>query len=373
MIPKQIPFNDFQREPEALIQAQLQATEAVLRSGWWVLGKQVQAFEQAWAEHSGTAAAVGVANGLDAIEIGLRALGIGVGDEVITTPVTAFATTLAIQRCGAIPVFADIDPATACLDPTSVERCISPLTKALLVVHLYGRAADLAALSALCSSHGLALVEDCAQAHGAQYQGRPVGSIGAFGAWSFYPTKNLGAIGDAGAITSNNPALITAARQLRNYGQSDRYHHERAGLNSRLDELQSAILLQRLPYLQNWTDRRRAIAERYWAEINNPQFEVLVKPSNPLSHVHHLFVLRVVGCQREIVQEQLAMRGVKVLIHYPVLCNQQQAIAEHRLDPAGLPSAINHSEECFSLPIHPFLRDAEVDQVIDACNASVVN
>ena len=371
MTPTQIPFNDFQREPEALIQAQLQATEAVLRSGWWVLGKQVEAFEQAWAEHSGTAAAVGVANGLDAIEIGLRALGIGAGDEVITTGLTAFATTLAIQRCGAIPVFADIDPATACLDPTSVERCISPLTKAVLVVHLYGRAADLAGLSALCSSHGLALLEDCAQAHGAQYQGKPVGSIGAFGAWSFYPTKNLGAIGDAGAITSNNPDLIATARQLRNYGQSDRYHHERTGLNSRLDELQAAILLQRLPYLQSWSDRRRAIAERYWAEINNPQFEALAKPSDPLSHVHHLFVLKALRIRREFVLEQLASKGIKSLIHYPVLGHHQHAIAEHRLDPAGLPAAISHSEGCFSLPIHPFLSDAEVDLIVNACNALI--
>lgn len=373
MTSTQIPFNDFQREPEALIQAQLQATEAVLRSGWWVLGKQVQAFEQAWAEHSGTAAAVGVANGLDAIEIGLRALGIGVGDEVITTPVTAFATTLAIQRCGAIPVFADIDPATACLDPVSVERCISPLTKAVLVVHLYGRAADLAGLSAVCSSHGIFLVEDCAQAHGAQYQGRPVGSIGAFGAWSFYPTKNLGAVGDAGAISSNDPDLIAAARQLRNYGQSDRYHHERAGLNSRLDELQAAILLQRLAYLQNWTERRRAIAERYWAEINNPQLEALAIPSDPLSHVHHLFVLRAFGNQRKNLHEHLAAKGINSLIHYPLLSHHQHAIAKHHLDPAGLPAATSHSEACFSLPIHPFLSDAEVDQVVNACNAFVGN
>lgn len=369
MIPKQIPFNDFQREPEALIQAQLQATEAVLRSGWWVLGQQVQAFEQAWAEHSGTAAAVGVANGLDAIEIGLRALGIGAGDEVITTPVTAFATTLAIQRCGAIPVFADIDPATACLDPVSVERCISPLTKAVLVVHLYGRAADLDSLSTLCNSHGLALLEDCAQAHGAMHKGRPVGSIGAYGAWSFYPTKNLGAIGDAGALTSNDSDLIAAARQLRNYGQSDRYHHERAGLNSRLDELQAAMLLQRLPYLDSWTKRRRAIAERYWAEINNMYFESLAMPADPLEHVHHLFVFNAVGIGRELAQEQLASAGVKTLIHYPVLSHHQPAIANHRIDPVGLHAAINHSKQCISLPIYPCLSDAEVDQVIGACNA----
>lgn len=366
MTPTQIPFNDFQREPEALIQAQLQATEAVLRSGWWVLGKQVQAFEQAWAKHTGTDAAVGVANGLDAIEIGLRALGIGAGDEVITTSVTAFATTLAIQRCGAIPVFADIDPATACLDPASVERCISPLTKAVLVVHLYGRAANLAGLSALCSSHGLALVEDCAQAHGAQYQGKPVGSIGVFGAWSFYPTKNLGAIGDAGAITSNDPALIAAARQLRNYGQSDRYHHERAGLNSRLDELQAAILLQRLPYLQSWTERRRAIAERYWAEINNPQLEALARPDDPTNHVHHLFVLKT--NRREHFHEQLLAQGLNTLVHYPIPCYRQQAIGLFRQDHFGLLVTDNYCAKCVSLPIHPFLTDEEVCNVITACN-----
>lgn len=368
MTAQPIPFNDFQREPEQLIQAQLQATEAVLRSGWWVLGQQVQAFERAWAERCGTDAAVGVANGLDAIEIGLRALGIGPGDEVITTPVTAFATTLAILRCGATPVFADIDPGTACLEPASVERCISARSRAVLVVHLYGRAAELAALSDLCSSHGLALAEDCAQAHLAQHQGRPVGSIGAFGAWSFYPTKNLGAIGDAGALTSNNPELIAAARQLRNYGQSDRYHHERAGMNSRLDELQAAILLQRLPHLQQWTNRRRSIAEHYWQELSHPDLELLEPPSDPSSHVHHLFVVRCRPGQRELVQQQLSIAGISSLIHYPVPCHQQKALGEHRLDPTGLPVTDSHCAQCLSLPIHPFLSDGGVSQVIEACN-----
>ena len=361
-----IPFNDFQREPEALIEAQLRAAEAVLRSGWWVLGQQVQAFEQAWAPHCGTTGAVGVANGLDAIEIGLRYLGIGPGDEMITTALTAYATTLAIQRCGATPIFAEIDPSTACLDPASVERCISPATRAVLVVHLYGRAANLTDLHQICSRRGLLLLEDCAQAHGAHHAGRPVGSIGSFGAWSFYPTKNLGAIGDAGALTSSDPALLAKAKQLRNYGQSDRYHHDLPGLNSRLDELQAALLLERLPHLQAWTERRRSIAYRYWHELSHPELELLAPPSDPNSHVHHLFVLRTL--RRDGLQSHLEAAGIKTLIHYPVPCHQQQALGAHRIDPRELKITEHHAATCLSLPIHPFLSSEDVDRVIAACN-----
>lgn len=361
-----ILFNDFQCEPEQLIQVQLQAMEAVLRSGWWVLGQQVKAFEQAWALRCSTAASVGVANGLDAIEIGLRALGIGIGDEVITTPMTAFATTLAIQRCGATPVFADIIPSTGCLDPDSVERCISPSTRAVLVVHLYGRAADLASLSSLCTNYRLALVEDCAQAHGAQYHGSPVGSIGTLGAWSFYPTKNLGAIGDAGALTSNDPDIISAAVQLRNYGQSNRYYHVSAGLNSRLDELQAAILLQRLPYLQSWIERRRAIADRYWNEIDNPLLEALDKPSDPFSHVHHLFVMR--SSVRDQLIDYLQMKGIHAFIHYPVSSHMQTALSHYRMTDTGVPHAVYHASTCFSLPTSPYLSDEQVDRIVAECN-----
>lgn len=362
-----IPFNDFQREPEALIQDQLRAAEAVLRSGWWVLGKQVQAFEQAWACHCGTTGAVGVANGLDAIEIGLRSLRIGPGDEVITTALTAYATTLAIQRCGAIPVFADIDPSTACLDPASVERCISSATRAVIVVHLYGRVANLTDLQEICARRELLLLEDCAQAHGAQHAGRPVGSIGSFGAWSFYPTKNLGAIGDAGALTSSDQALLAKAKQLRNYGQSDRYHHDLQGLNSRLDELQAALLLERLPHLQTWTKRRRSIASRYWHEISHPDIELLAQPSDPSSHVHHLFVLRT--HRRQVLQRHLEEAGIKTLIHYPVPCHLQKALGAHRIDPVGLHTTVHHTETCLSLPIHPFLSEQDVDRVVTACDS----
>ena len=362
-----IPFNDFQREPESLIQDQLRAAEAVLRSGCWVLGQQVQAFEQAWASHCGTTGAIGVANGLDAIEIGLRSLGIGPGDEVITTALTAFATTLAIQRCGAIPVFADIDPSTACLHPASVERCISPASRAVLVVHLYGRAANLTDLLQICAQNELLLLEDCAQAHGAHHDGRPVGSLGSFGAWSFYPTKNLGAIGDAGALTSSDTAVLATAKQLRNYGQTDRYHHDLLGLNSRLDELQAALLLERLPHLQAWTERRRYISDRYWREISHPELELLAPPSDPSSHVHHLFVLRTP--RRDSLQCHLEEVAINTLIHYPVPCHLQKALGTHRVDPAGLNITEQHAATCLSLPIHPLLTDQDLDRVISACNS----
>nr|WP_256438901.1 DegT/DnrJ/EryC1/StrS family aminotransferase [Synechococcus sp. CCY 9618] len=342
------------------------AAERVIRSGWWVLGREVQAFEQAWALHCGTAHAVGVANGLDAIEIGLRALGIGPGDEVITTPVTAYATTLAIQRCGALPVFADIDPSTACLATESVATCIGPATRAVLPVHLYGRAADLDGLEELCRSHGLHLVEDCAQAHGARHLDRPVGSVGRCAAWSFYPTKNLGAIGDAGALTTADAELARVARSLRNYGQSDRYHHDLAGMNSRLDELQAALLSERLGWLDAWTHRRREIAGHYRSRIHHPLLTPMAEPQDPSSHVHHLYVLRTP--QREWVQAQLAEQGVSTLIHYPLPCTRQKALAGHRIAPGGIPHALEHCRTCFSLPIHPFLQDDEVKRVIDACN-----
>ena len=359
--------NDFCREPDDLVQAEVEAAERVLRSGWWILGEEVQVFEQDWARYCGTPHAVGVANGLDAIEIGLRALGVGPGDEVITTPVTAYATTLAIQRCGAIPVFADIDPSTACLAATSVVSCITSATRAVLPVHLYGRAADLDALSAVCGAHHLPLLEDCAQAHGARHRGRPVGSVGRCAAWSFYPTKNLGAIGDAGAFTTADEELAQTARCLRNYGQSDRYHHDRVGLNSRLDELQAALLRVRLPWLDAWTDRRRQIASRYRNGIDHPLLAPLAQESDPSAHVHHLYVLQTPA--RDQVRFLLEQSGVSTLIHYPLACTQQKALGVHRVAPGGIPHALNHCGSCFSLPINPFLTDQEVDRVVAACNA----
>ena len=366
MSDRRVRFNNFQSEPSALRSRELAAVQRVIESGWWVLGNQVKTFEAEWSHRCQTAGAVGVASGLDALEIGLRALGIGEGDEVITTSVTAFATILAIQRVGATPVFADIDLQTACLDVNSVARCVSPKTKAVVVVHLYGRAADVVALADLCSSHKLLLLEDCAQAHLAAVQGRSVGSFGAFGAWSFYPTKNLGAIGDAGAITSQSRELLDLAAKIRNYGQTDRYHHEIEGQNSRLDELQAAILLERLQELDQWTYRRRKIAEAYWNGIQNSGLELLLRPQDPASHVHHLFVLRTKS--RSAFQHAMAELSIDTLIHYPVPAHLQQALRDHRLDPEGLPNTLQHCDQCCSLPVHPGLEDAQVERVIEACN-----
>ena len=361
-----IAMNDFKREDESLIQAQLAAVERVFRSGWYVLGSEVKAFEAEWCGWVGASHAVGVANGMDALEIGLRALGIGPGDEVITTPMTAFATVLAILRTGAEPVLADIDPDTAILDPRSVERCLSSRTKAVSVVHLYGQAGPLEDLSKLCADRHLHLVEDCAQAHGAVASGRPCGTWGAFAGWSFYPTKNLGCIGDGGALTSQNPEVAEQARILRNYGQSVRYHHPVVGLNSRLDELQAAILRERLKHLTAWTTRRREIARTYADQMTNPAVRVLPLPADPARHVHHLFV--VATPKRQDLQAHLKERGVEGLFHYPIPVHHQDPCKTVRVDPKGLGVAEKHAVECLSLPIHPQLTETEVAQVIEAVN-----
>jgi len=362
-----ISMNDFRSEPEELLQRELQAVERVLRSGWYVLGKELAAFEAAWARQCGLAHAVGVGNGMDALEIGLTALGIGQGDEVITTPMTAFATTLAILRAGATPVFADIDASSALLDPESVERCITPRTRAVLLVHLYGHMHGMERWQALCRERELLLLEDCAQAHLASEQGRMAGSFGAWGAFSFYPTKNLGAIGDAGMLVTSDDELARKARTLRNYGQSERYHHPVRGLNSRLDELQAALLAERLAWLERFTARRREIARTLHAELRNPLVAPLAPPSHAENHVHHLFVVRC--ARRDELSAFLKARGVDSLIHYPVPVHRQEPCVGLPRDPRGLAGAEQHASTCLSLPCHPQLGDEQLAQLIDAVNA----
>lgn len=362
-----IPLNDFRREPEELVQRQLEAMERVLRSGWYILGREVESFEERWAAECQTAQCIGVANGMDAIEIGLRALGIREGDEVITTPLTAFASVLAIIRAGATPVLADVNPATGLLDRSSVERCLSERTRAVLLVHLYGRVDDLEGWSDWCRARGIWFVEDCAQSHGASWQGRPAGSWGAFGAYSFYPTKNLGTCGDGGALVTSNAVLAARARVLRNYGQSERYHHPVLGLNSRLDELHAGILSARLPYLADFTLRRRAVAAAYRGRFVNPLVTCLAPGADPLNEVHHLFVVRC--AERDRLQRHLAASGVGTLVHYPIPVHHQEPCRDLRRDPAGLVEAERFAADCLSLPCHPFLRDDEVAQVCEAINA----
>jgi dTDP-4-amino-4,6-dideoxygalactose transaminase len=360
-----IKMNQFASEPEALVQAQLAACERVIRSGWWILGQEVSAFEKEWAEATGAPFAVGCGNGLDALEIGLRSLGIGPGAEVITTPMTAFATVLAILRAGATPVLADIEPDTAMLSVGSVRRCMSSQTRAIVLVHLYGQVGPVDDLLALAGDR-VHLIEDCAQAHCAVAGGRPVGSFGTFAAWSFYPTKNLGAVGDAGALTTARRELAESAGSLRNYGQTVRYHHPLLGMNSRLDELQAAILRERLRFLAQWTTRRRQVARAYAAAIDNPAVRVMPLPGEPGRHVHHLFV--VTCAQRDALQRHLKENEIESLIHYPLPVHLQDPCVGVRRDPAGLPQTERHAQTCLSLPCHPGLTDEMVRRVIDAVN-----
>jgi dTDP-4-amino-4,6-dideoxygalactose transaminase len=361
-----IQMNDFQAEPEELIQQELAAAERVLRSGWFILGNDVKEFEAEWAARCSANFAVGVGNGMDAIEIGLRCLGIGSGDEVITTPMTAFATVLAIMRAGAVPVLADIDPETALLDPDSVERCLSPRTRAVLLVHLYGQVRNMEQWASLCQQAGISLLEDCAQSHEAVWKGRNGGTFGVWGAYSFYPTKNLGAIGDGGAIITNLEEIANKARVLRNYGQSQRYHHPELGLNSRLDELQAAILSVRLGWLNAFTRRRKEIGEAYFRGIKNPRVQTLARPKQAENHVFHLFVVRC--SERDRLASHLQECGVGSLIHYPVPIHHQKPCAGISRDPQGLKHAEDHAAECLSIPCHPQMSDDNIRTVIEAIN-----
>ena len=334
------------------------AIERVIASGWYVLGPEVEAFESEFARAMGAAHAVGVGTGTDAIALILRALGIGPGDEVITTPLSAAYTALAIMMTGARPVFADVDPVRLTIDPERVTRAIGPRTRAILPVHLYGQPAEMTALERIAAHHNLAIVEDCCQAHLATAEGRPVGTIGIAGAFSFYPTKNLGALGDGGAVVTSDPALAARIRRLRNGGQSDRYHHEDAGVNSRLDEIQAAILRARLPHLGGWTERRRVLAARYRRLLKNAAGVDIPAERDP-GHVYHLFVMRV--RDRTRLQASLASSGIETLIHYPVPIPRQPALAGAQ--PADCPVAASACDEVLSLPLYPRLSETDVDTV----------
>lgn len=361
-----ILMNNFQAEPAELIQQEVAAVEKVIKSGWYILGNQVSNFESAWASHCRVNYAIGVGNGMDAIEIGSRALKIGSGDEVITTPMTAFATVLAIIRAGAIPVLADIEPATALLDPASVERCLSSRTRAVLLVHLYGQVRNMDSWITLCNHAGIQLLEDCAQSHLAFWKNKVAGAFGAWGAYSFYPTKNLGTLGDGGAIITNSEALANQAKILRNYGQSQRYHHSELGLNSRLDEMHAAILTARLGWFDFFSARRKEIAKAYFDGIKNPLVHLMAEPVESKCHVYHLFV--ILCDKRDRLSNYLVEHGVDNLIHYPIPVHHQVPCRSIRRDPKGLIHAEVHATRCLSIPCHPQMSDDEVNKVIEAIN-----
>ena len=343
------PFTNLQLgEDAAPVRA---AIDRVLARGWFVLGPEVAAFETEFSALCGAPHAVGVGCGTDALALILRASGVGPGDEVITSPLSAAFTALAVIMAGAQPVFADIDPDRLTLDPAAAEAAITPRTAALMPVHLYGQAADMAAFVPIAQRHSLALVEDCCQAHLATCAGRPVGTFGTAGAFSFYPTKNLGALGDAGAVVTLDAALADRVRRLRNGGQTTRYAHIETGVNSRLDELQAAILSARLPLLRGWTARRRALAAVYRARLADAP--VSVPPELDPGHVYHQFPIR--STERVALQAHLAAQGIDTLIHYPVPIPRQPAFASG--PPAVCPIASRVCDEVLSLPIYPSLQD----------------
>jgi len=341
------------------------AIRRVIDRGWFVLGPEVEAFESEFAAACGAGACVGVGTGTDALALILRGLGIGPGDEVITAPVSAAYTALAVMMSGARPVFADIDPVRLTLDPAAAEAAITPRTRALLPVHLYGQPADLPAFSAIAERHRLALVEDACQAHVATCDGRPVGTWGVAAAYSFYPTKNLGALGDGGAIVTRDLALAARLRRLRNGGQTDRYHHVEFGVNSRLDEIQAAVLRARLPYLPGWTEARRAAARAFRSRIDPDAKAVLIPPELEPGHVYHLFPVR--SAHRAALQAHLSSAGIDTLIHYPVPIPRQPALAG--TNPAACPLADRLCDEVLSLPLYPALAAAEIEAIVTTVNA----
>jgi dTDP-3-amino-3,4,6-trideoxy-alpha-D-glucose transaminase len=334
------------------------AVDRVLRRGWFVLGPEVEAFETEFATASGASHAVGVGSGTDALALTLRALGIGAGDEVIVPALTAAYTGLAVMMAGARPVFSDVDAERLTLDPVACQACIGPRTAAMIPVHLFGQPANLAALRALADRHSLAIIEDCCQAHLATCGEVPVGTSTAAGAFSFYPTKNLGALGDGGAMITNDAALAKRVRRLRNGGQTDRYRHVEAGVNSRLDELQAAVLRARLPLLSRWTARRRDLARQYRSALPHS----LPVPEHEPGHVYHLFPVR--SGVRDELQAHLRTVGIETLVHYPIPLPRQEAFAD--FEPRAVPAADRAARELLSLPLHPRLREADVIRVAAA-------
>ncbi len=356
-----IPFNQLKPLHDLHADEIAAAMRRVADSGWYILGPEVEAFEAEFAEYHDVPFAVGVASGTDAIELALRAGDVGPGDEVITAAHTAMATVTAIENTGAAPVLADIDGDSFTLDPQQANQAITAKTRAIVVVHLYGRPADLDALKAIAEAHNLLLIEDCAQAHGAEYKGQKVGSIGHLGAFSFYPTKNLGAYGDGGAVITRDAGLADKLRKLRNYGQISRYVHQSRGTNSRLDELQAAVLRVKLKYLDTHNQTRRELAAIY---DNRLRAAARPRTAPDIRHVYHLYVIR--DGRRDQLMTELKARGIGTLIHYPIPIHLQASHHDLGLDVGSLPETEKAAREIVSLPMYIGLTDADVIRVCDA-------
>lgn len=362
MTTPMIPFADPHAQVVELRAEIDRAMARVLESGRYILGDEVRAFEAEFAAYTGTAWSVGVGNGTDALHIALRALDIGPGDEVILPSLTATATGTAVVQCGATPVFADVDATFRTIDPAHVETLITPRTRALIVVHLYGQPCDMDALMAIAQRHDLHVIEDCAQSHGARYRGRRVGTFGVLSCFSFYPTKNLGAIGDGGAVAGSDPVLREKVRLLREYGWSERYHSTDEGWNSRLDELQAAILRVKLPSLDGDNARRRALAAQYRDRLDGMTLTLPTERAD-CEHVYHLYVVETAG--RDELAASLKELGVGTLVHYPLGIHQQRAFAAYA-PTGGLPVTERLTKTILSLPMFPQLSAAGFAKVCAA-------
>jgi len=358
-----VPFLDFAGPYEELKAELDEAYFRFMRSGWYILGREVEAFEQEFADYSGVKYCIGVGNGLEAMHLILRAYGIGHGDEVIVPSNTYIATWLAVSSAGATPVPVEPDARTFNMAPGEIEAAITPRTKAVLPVHLYGQPADMDPINQIAAKHGLKVIEDNAQAQGARYKGRPTGSLGDSAGNSFYPSKNLGAFGDAGAVTTNDGKLADQIRTLRNYGSKKKYYNDCKGYNSRLDELQAAFLRVKVKKLDEWNRRRAAVAAQYLAGMSDvPDLTLPFVPSWA-EPVWHLFVVR--HPERDYLQQKLTDVGIGTLIHYPVPPHLSGAYADTKRTRGVFPLAEQFADTVLSLPIGPHLKADQVDQVLD--------
>jgi dTDP-4-amino-4,6-dideoxygalactose transaminase len=352
---------DLHKEYAEISQEINRTFQRVVKSGWFILGEEVERFEEEFSKYIGTKYAIGVNSGSDALLLALQALGIGKGDEVITVSHTFISTADAIVRNGAKPVFVDIDPDTYCIDVTKIEERITKRTKAIIPVHLYGHPADMQPIVEIARKYKLSVIEDACQAHGAEYKGKRAGSIGDIGCFSFYPIKNLGAYGDGGMAVTDNQELATRLGMLRNYGQSKKYYHDFIGVNSRLDELQAAILRVKLRHLDEWNEKRRKAARLYDKLLKDAG---LIVPTEKeyAKHVYHLYVIRC--SEREKLRQHLLENDIQTQIHYPIPVHKQKAYLSLAAN-TNLPVTEKICQEIISLPMHPFLRDEEIYAVAE--------
>ena len=362
-----VPFASFKPMHEELKQELELAYHNVMGRSYFIQGEECAAFEKEFAEYFENKYCVGVATGLDALYLILKAYGIGHGDEVIVPSNTFIATALAVSYAGARPIFVEPDIRTYNVDPQKIEKAVTNRTKAIMAVHLQGRAADMDGIQAIAQKYHLKVIEDAAQAHGTRYKGKKVGSLGDAAAFSFYPGKNLGAMGDGGAVVTSNKELADKVRALGNYGSDYKYHHVYQGTNSRLDEIQAAFLRVKLPHLDKWNQDRRRIAKRYFEEITNPELVLPMQPSEAYDHIYHVFAIR---CnRRDELEEYLKQNGISTVKHYPIPMHLQPCYKELGIREGELPIAEEISKTILSIPMYYGMEEQEVTYVIDTLNA----